>query len=129
MHRRYMLHHTNILVSALKTLLKTLQNNITLIDTTLNFANAERNYSNCAPGVTQNSQTSQDYIFHILQYFTILHRFTQFGMLFQAVLVKFSKRKVYRIKKLVHNFILNFRNLLEHLHRQLHQVCSRQTII
>ena len=39
----------------------------------------------------KNSQTSQYYIFHILQYFaTKLHNFTKFRMLFPAVLMSIS---------------------------------------
>ena len=43
----------------------------------------------------QNSQTSQEYIFHILQCFaTSLHNFTKFRMLFLAVLLNIPNSKV-----------------------------------
>ena len=43
----------------------------------------------------QNSQTLQDYVFHILQYFaTELHNFTKFRKLFPTVLKLFSNLKV-----------------------------------
>ena len=43
----------------------------------------------------QNSQTLQDYIFHILQFFaTKLHNFTKFRKLFPTVLELFSNLKV-----------------------------------
>ena len=43
----------------------------------------------------QNSQTSQDYIFHILQYFVTKHQnFANLRMLFPTVLMNFSNSKV-----------------------------------
>ena len=43
----------------------------------------------------QNSQTLQDYIFHIIQYFAAkLHNFTKFRKLFPTVLKLFSNLKV-----------------------------------
>ncbi len=43
----------------------------------------------------QNSQTSHDCIFNILQYFaTKLHNFTKFMMLFPAVLMNLPNSKV-----------------------------------
>ncbi len=46
----------------------------------------------------QNLQTSQGYIFHILQHFsTKLYNFTKFKMLFNAVVMNFTISKFFKI--------------------------------
>ena len=51
----------------------------------------------------QNFQTSQDYIFHILQCFAIkLHNFTKFRTLFPAVLMNIPNLKVCLKRGIVH---------------------------